>query len=98
MANRMSLPLADPLDPVDLIEAGIADAGGNVRALVELRAELDRFEHDCNRVVVTNLVDEDDRDERQAVLDWWLLWREQLAAAHELLGAQLREVTRDRRR
>lgn len=90
MRDEQSHDDPDGMDPLSLVEPRLAEADTDVRALAALVRELDDLDRDMARVIIKQLVDEDDADERVELADWFAMWRSVLLLAHERLVLRLR--------
>jgi hypothetical protein len=71
------------VDPVDYVEHCLAEVGDTRAELEEVRADLDHVATRATLATIRALAEEDDRAERERIVDLWLMHREQLVVAHE---------------
>lgn len=79
-------------DPMDYLEPALQQAR-TVEDLHVIQAELHQLGQLMDSHVLTQLIDEDDRDERLELADFLLAYREQLLRAHHRFIAYLRHWT-----
>jgi hypothetical protein len=85
------------VDPCDYVEAALADAGTDVAKLSQVKRDLEAIAQQSDREMLVALLDEDDRDERLAVLDYNTFVHERLIEAHRAYLTRLQTIALLRR-
>jgi hypothetical protein len=77
------------VDPVDLVEGRLVEAGSDTAALAKLGRDLDRLARLTDQRLMAQLLVEDDPDERRELYDYHVFERERLVEAHKRLILRL---------
>jgi hypothetical protein len=85
------------VDPIELVEEAIT-AGMTVEALKRVRTDLDELERDVTAAVLEGLVAEDDRQEREAVFEYLVLFKQLLLRAHDRLQQHVLDMALEQQR
>ena len=82
--------MIESIDPIDFIEAALPQCE-NVADLAFVKDELGSMQRDVQLAVLHALVEEDDRHERVGLVDYLVMFEEQLLKAHQRYVSHLRD-------
>jgi hypothetical protein len=79
--------------PSDLVEERLAgDGWKDIETMEELAAELRDYRVAAHQWLIEALIDEDDRDERVELADYYRFLLEDLSRAHQTFGEHIRKL------